>query len=232
MAAGLASAWQATLNTLLPQDCLLCGGMAGAALLCAACAADLPRLPAQTCPICAEASPHSAVCGACLSEPPHFDATIAAFLYHFPVDRLVQSLKYSHRIATAEFFAQAMLAGPRPAGDIIIPLPLHPKRLAERGFNQSVEIARPLAKALRLPLELNGCLRNRHTTAQVSLPWKVRRKNIRQAFECRLDLTDKAIIVIDDVMTSGATLDEFARALKACGATRVTNWLAARALRG
>ncbi|MDR2000004.1 MAG: ComF family protein [Zoogloeaceae bacterium] len=231
MPAGLASAWQAALDTLLPQDCLLCGDIAGAALLCAACAADLPRLSAETCPICAEASPAGATCGACLSRPWHFDATIAAFQYHFPVDRLVQTLKYSHRIATAEFFAQAMLAGPRPEGDIIIPLPLHPKRLAERGFNQSVEIARPLAEALRLPLDLSGCLRCRDTTAQASLPWKERRKNIRHAFECRLDLTDKAVIVIDDVMTSGATLDEFARLLKAHGATRVTNWLAARALR-
>lgn len=219
------------IDTLLPQDCLLCGGVAGQALLCSACAADLPVPPAERCPVCAEASPGGSVCGACLTGPRHFDATIAALRYHFPVDRLVQSLKYSRRLATADFFAQAMLEGTHPAGDVIIPLPLHPLRLRERGFNQSVEIARPLAKALGLPLALDGCQRSRDTAPQASLPWKARRGNIRHAFECRSDLTGKSVIVVDDVMTTGATLDEFARVLKAHGALRVTNWVAARALR-
>lgn len=219
------------LGALLPQDCLLCGGVAGEALLCAACAAELPTLPGERCPVCADAAPGGATCGACLAEPRHFDATIAALRYHFPVDRLIQSLKYSRRIATADFLAQAMLAGPRPVGDVIIPLPLHPLRLRERGFNQSVEIARPLAKALRLPLELDGCRRSRDTAPQASLPWKARRGNIRHAFECRIDLTGKSVIVVDDVMTTGATLDEFARVLKAHGALRVANWVASRALR-
>lgn len=223
--------WNRMLGALLPQDCLLCGGVAGQALLCPACAADLPVLPAERCPVCAEASPGGSVCGACLTGPRHFDATIAALRYHFPVDRLVQSLKYSRRLATADFLAQAMLAGPRPVGEVIIPLPLHPLRLRERGFNQSAEIARPLAKALRLPLELDGCLRSRDTAPQASLPWKERKRNIRHAFECRSDLTGKSVIVVDDVMTTGATLDEFARVLKAHGALRVTNWVAARALR-
>jgi ComF family protein len=219
------------LTALLPQDCLLCGDVAGEALLCSACVGDLPALPGQRCPTCAESSPGGAECGACLAEPRHFDATVAAFRYHFPVDRLVQSLKYSRRTATADFLARTMLAGPQPAGDVIIPLPLHPLRLCERGFNQSVEIARPLANALRLPLELDGCRRNRDTAPQASLPWKARRGNIRHAFDCCIDLAGKSVIVVDDVMTTGATLDEFARVLKAHGAARVTNWVAARALR-
>lgn len=225
------SLWRRLLTTLLPQDCLLCGSQSGEALLCPACDNDLPRPPAEACPVCAEQLSASAVCGACLTNRPHFDATFAAFRYGFPADKLVQSLKYQRRIATADFFAQAMLAGRRPAGDLIVPLPLHPARLAERGFNQSMEIARPLARALKLPLELDGCTRSRDTAPQASLPWKERRKNIRHAFDCRIDLTGKSVIVVDDVMTSGATLDEFARTLKAHGATRVSNWVAARALR-
>jgi ComF family protein len=171
------------------------------------------------------------VCGACLATQPHFDATFAAFRYAFPADRLIQALKYQRRVATADFFGRALLAGPRPEGDLIVPLPLHPARLAERGFNQSVEIARPLARALKLPLELDGCTRSRDTAPQASLPWKERKKNIRHAFECAVDLAGKSVIVVDDVMTTGATLEEFACTLKAHGATRVSNWVAARVLR-
>jgi ComF family protein len=171
------------------------------------------------------------VCGACLASRPHFDATFAAFRYAFPADKLIQALKYQRRVAMADYFGAAMLAGPRPDGDLIVPLPLHPARLAERGFNQSVEIARPLAGALALPLELAACFRSRDTAPQASLPWKARKQNIRHAFECTADMTGKSVIVVDDVMTTGATLDEFARTLKAHGATRVTNWVAVRALR-
>lgn len=219
------------LSALLPQDCLLCGAPAGDALLCEACAAGLPRLPADLCPVCAEQAPGGAVCGACLADSPHFDATIAAFRYGFPADKLIQALKYQMRIAAADFFAAALLEGPRPRGDLVMPLPLHPARLAERGFNQSVEIARSLARALKLPLDVEGCRRNRDTPPQASLPWKARRKNIRHAFECTLDLTGRSVIVVDDVMTTGATLDEFARTLKAHGAVRVSNWVAVRTLR-
>lgn len=219
------------LNALLPQDCLLCGAPSGDALLCAACDQDLPRAPAEVCRICAEEVPGGGVCGACLASPPHFDATVAVFRYGFPADKLIQALKYQRRVATADFFSASMLAGGRPDGDLVVPLPLHPARLAERGFNQSVEIARRLARTLKLPLELDGCLRSRDTAPQASLPWKARRKNIRHAFECAIDLSGKSVIVVDDVMTSGATLDEFARTLKAHGATRVSNWVVARALR-
>jgi ComF family protein len=219
------------MTALLPQDCLLCGSGPAAGLLCANCGRVLPRLPKESCPVCAEASPGGASCGACLKSPPHFDATIAAFRYAFPVDKLVQALKYQRRLATADFLARAMLAAGAPPGDIIIPLPLSARRLKERGFNQAVELARPLARARGLPLELDGCSRHRDTAPQASLPWKERRDNVRHAFECAIDLTGRSVIAVDDVMTTGATLDEFARTLKAHGATRVTNWVAARALK-
>lgn len=221
----------AVLARLMPQDCLLCGDGSGAELLCPACQADLPPAPASACPICASASAERQICGACLKQAPHFDATLAAFRYHFPVDKLVQTLKYRHRLAIAEFFATAMRQAARPTGDLILPLPLSATRLRQRGFNQAVEIARPLARSLGLPLQLEGCSRVHDTVPQASLPWRQRRKNIRHAFECALDLTGRSVIVVDDVMTSGATLDEFAGTLKKHGAQRVTNWVAARALR-
>lgn len=219
------------LGALLPQDCLLCGSFSGAGLLCGACERELPQLPAAICPACGEASPGGSICGACLKSPPHYDATSAAFRYAFPVDKLVQALKYQRHLATAEFLAAAMLAGPRPIGDIVIPVPLSAARLAERGFNQAVEIARPLARALALPLCIDGCARRHDTAPQATLPWRARRKNIRNAFECAIDLAGRSVIAVDDVMTTGATLDEFARTLKARGAVRVSNWIAARALR-
>jgi predicted amidophosphoribosyltransferase len=89
---------------LLPQDCLLCGAPAGARLLCGACEDALPRLPHALCPVCALPSPAGEPCGACLTQAPHYDATLAGFRYDFPVDRLVQALKYDHRLAVAPWF--------------------------------------------------------------------------------------------------------------------------------
>ncbi|WIM05213.1 MAG: ComF family protein [Candidatus Nitricoxidivorans perseverans] len=228
------SIWAAALDTVLPCDCLLCGAQDAAGPprnICAACEDDLPRLPPELCPVCAETAPGGAVCGQCLKSPPHFDATFAAFRYAFPLDKLVQALKYGHRLAIADFCAQALQGLAAPIADLIVPLPLSAQRLAERGFNQSVEIARPLARALGLPLLLDGCTRPVDTVPQAMLPWKARRNNVRHAFECAVDLSGKSVIVVDDVMTTGSTLDEFARILKAHGAASVTNLVVARALR-
>lgn len=215
----------------LAQDCVLCGDASGEAQLCAACMRELPTLPAAGCPVCALPTPGGETCGACLKSPPAFDASIAVWRYGFPVDKLVQSLKFEHRLPLAGLFSQAMLAGPRPAADLVVALPLSPQRLAERGFNQAVEIARPLARALGRPLSRDDCRRVRDTLPQTALPWKARRENVRNAFECGIDLTGRTVAVIDDVMTTGATLGEFARTLKRHGAARVTNWVVARAVR-
>ncbi len=221
---------------MLPQDCFLCAAAAGNDLLCKACANDLPRLPGFCCPVCALPTPLGETCGACLKQAPHFDATHSCFSYLFPVDRLVQALKYRHRLVVSAFLANALaeaLAPPPhpPPADLLLALPLSAQRLRQRGFNQALEIARPLARRLGLPLLLDGYTRVIDTAPQASLPWKERHRNIRGAFECALDLTGKAVIVIDDVMTTGATLNEFARTLKKHGAARVSNWVAARALK-
>ncbi|WP_310450321.1 ComF family protein [Sulfuritalea sp.] len=232
IAADLKKAWRNTAAALLPQDCFLCAAASGDNLLCPACSAGLPYLSAERCPLCALPTPGAAVCGACLKQAPHFDATQAVFRYEFPLDRLIQSLKYAHRLASANFLGRALaqLAAPlRP--DLVLPVPLAPARLAERGFNQALELARPLARALGVPLELSRIHRRRDTAPQASLPWKERKRNIRRAFECEIDLTGKTVLVVDDVMTTGATLDELARTLKAHGATRVENSVLARALK-
>jgi len=228
----LAKAAKSCAASLLPGDCFLCAAPSDDNLLCSACTASLPRLTTERCPVCALPTPAANICGACLKQAPHFDATQAVFRYEFPVDSLIQSLKYAHRLASADFLGRtlAQLATPhRP--DLILPVPLSAARLAQRGFNQSLEIARSLALSLGAPMEISYVHRRRDTAPQASLPWKERAKNIRHAFECEIDLTGKTVLLVDDVMTTGATLDELARTLKAHGAARVENRVLARALR-
>jgi ComF family protein len=221
----------ALFDALLPRACLLCGERARNAL-CDGCTDDLPRLHGPLCPICATplTSPAPA-CGACLKAPPAFDATLAPLRYAYPIDRLVRNLKFRSRLASADFFAQCMLAGAHPDGALIMPVPLSRQHLRERGFNQALEISRPLARALELPLDTTCLVRPRETLPQSRLPWRARKGNVRNAFECNRDLTGLAVIVVDDVMTTGATLDAVARTLKDHGAARVTNWVATRALK-
>ena len=219
------------LARLLPQDCTVCGQGSGDRLVCVACEAGLPYLAAPLCPVCALPAAGGTHCGACQHAPPHFDATTAAFRYAFPVEHIVQGLKYRHRLPLAGWLADALIDRVTAvAVDCMIPLPLSAQRMRERGFNQAQEIARPLAQQLGLPLVSDACARVRNTVPQAGLPWKERQANIRNAFECRIDLSGKTVAVVDDVMTTGATLNEFARTLKLHGAARVENWVAARTL--
>jgi len=208
-------------------DCLLCGAESGPELLCPACIGELPALP-ESCPQCALPSPAAAVCGSCINRSPHFDATLALWRYEFPCDGLVQALKYRAQFALAGFFARSLASRPLPEVDVVLPMPLHAKRLAERGFNQALEIARGLARYRGTPIEPRGVLRVKNTPPQTELPYEDRAKNVRGAFLCELDLSGASVAVLDDVMTTGATLNELARVLKRAGARRVENFVIAR----
>ncbi len=219
------------LDKLLAQDCLLCAANSGAAILCPACANDLPRLPAPHCPQCALPTPLGERCGRCLRQPPHYDATLAVFCYDFPVDKLIQSFKYAHRLALGAYFGRQLATLAQGcAADLLIPLPLHRQRLRERGFNQALELARPVGQICGWPIAAQLCSRTRPTPAQAGLPWREREKNVRGAFHCQADLTGQRIVLVDDVMTTGASLNECARTLKLHGAAQVTLLVVARAL--
>src|ERR671922_655621 len=213
------------LGPLFGGTCYLCQG-AASALLCAACDADLPRLAGARCPRCALESPRGEVCGRCLSEAPHYDATVAALAYEFPADALVQALKFRGELAIA-----GLLGGllnqciSWHEVDCVLPVPLSAERLRARGYNHAAEIARELRPAR---LELALCERSRDTPPQMELPYAERRRNVRGAFRCTRALAGESVAVIDDVMTTGATLDEIAAVLKQAGASRVTNWVVAR----
>jgi ComF family protein len=220
------------LRALLPQSCQLCAAPSRSALLCRACAQALPHLTSARCPTCALPLSDGRGCGRCLSQPPAYDATIAAFVYAYPVDDLIGGLKYRGRLALAEWASDALcaaLAG-RTCPDLVLAMPLTAMRQRERGYNQAFEIARLVARRKQLALGRRGAVRVKDGPPQASLPWKERAQNIRGAFACRVDLHGKSVAVIDDVMTTGASLDELASTLKRAGASSVENWVVARTL--
>lgn len=169
-----------------------------------------------------------------MATPPAFDATQAAVPYLPPVDLLVKHLKFGAQLPLAAAFASVLLERLRrrlPGNiDMVMPVPLSAERLAERGFNQALEIARPLARALGLPLAATACLRVRDTVPQSTLALPERQGNMRGAFAVceRAAIAGRQILVIDDVMTTGHTLDALAACLKRHGATRVMNGVFAR----
>ena len=212
---------------LFGGSCFVCRG-ASRELLCEACREDLPRLGDELCPRCALPSPGAAVCGRCLSEPPAYDATTAALAYDFPADTLVQALKFRGELALAPLLGSLLSARIQSwSVDRVIPVPLSTARLRDRGYNQAVEIARHLARG---KLDIDVCVRHADAVAQTELPWDERRRNVRGAFGCRRALTGATVAVVDDVMTTGATLDELALTLKRAGAAKVVNWVVARTL--
>ncbi len=219
-------------NRLFEQHCLLCGAASGAQSLCAACHADLPWHRQPQCPCCAAPTPGGEVCGVCLKHPPAFDRTCAALAYAFPIDRLVPRLKYHSELAIApalgHCLAEAVVAQSSP--DRLIPMPLHPIRIRERGFNHASEIARVVAAQLGLPLDAASCQRIRDTPPQMGLKHDARRRNVRGAFTCSGAIAGQHIALIDDVMTTGTSLDELAATLKRAGAREVSCWVVARTL--
>lgn len=210
---------------LFGGSCYLCRGGAED-LLCAACDADLPRLAGPRCPRCALDSPRGELCGRCLSDAPHYDATVAALAYEFPADALVHALKFRGELALAGFLGREIARCVSAVEiDAVVPVPLSAARLRRRGYNHAAEIARHL---LPRKLDLALCERSRDTPPQMDLPFAERRRNVRGAFRCTRALAGASVAVVDDVMTTGATLNELARTLKDAGAARVVNLVAAR----
>jgi ComF family protein len=169
-----------------------------------------------------------------LSDPPAFDLSFAAADYAPPIDQLLQSLKFHAKLPLAKAFGRLLSELPAlpNSADLIIAVPLSLERLAERGFNQSLEIARALAHHWKLPLANHVCVRIKHTQTQTSLPMHQRRVNMRNAFAVQNSqlIIGKRILLVDDVMTTGHTLNELAHCLKRHGAAHVTNVVVARTL--
>lgn len=212
------------------RRCALCQGTARGGFLCDDCLSRLPRVLDRLCPMCAgPLAPGSQCCSSCAVKPRRYDRTFAAFHYESPMDRLLLVLKFQRKADLAAALAREILAGCDITGDVVVPVPLFEDRLRQRGANHAAEIARHVAQELRLPMLPEGCKRVRDTQSQNGLSSRERRENLHHAFSCKLDLREKSVIVVDDMMASGATLNEMARALKRRGAVHITNLVVARA---
>ena len=230
------------LPQLLPSSCALCL-QSGPQALCRDCRQRYFHIQPHRCLQCAIPTIlNTARCGDCIKRKPAFDATIVATDYVAPADQLVLALKFNATLTLAPLLAQLLYeriervrkAGTRSQPTLLTAVPLGPHRLQERGFNQALEIAKPLSALLGLRLEARLIERVSETQAQSMLPLAQRRHNMRRAFvvphEALQQVRGQHIGVVDDVMTSGATLDELAATLKRFGARSVTNLVFARTL--
>ncbi len=226
------------INGLLPTTCVLCGSAARQNIdLCAPCQADMPWV-GSVCKLCAlpmsANDTNQSVCGKCLHWPPPFTKTFALCRYEAPLDYLITAIKFNHKLVYARLLGELLAdylttqyqndAIP----ELIIPVPLHPQRLRERGFNQALEIARPVAKKLAIKMDFKSCHRIRPTQAQASLSADERAQNVKQAFQIKLDLKAKHIAVLDDVITTGLTMHAFCEQLQNNGIERIDVWCCAR----
>lgn len=216
------------LQRWLPPACQLCDAPGDADALCGGCRADLPWIR-DACRRCARPLAEPGECGHCLQRPPPWSAAIVPLAWTFPVDVLVSRFKYAgalhHGWLLGRLLATAC-AGCRP--DALLPVPLHPARLAERGFNQSLELARPVSRSLRVPILHRASCRLRSTPAQAGLSATERRRNLAGAFAATPEVSGLVIAVIDDVFTTGATATALAAALHIAGARDVQLWAVAR----
>ncbi|HEY1326088.1 MAG TPA: ComF family protein [Casimicrobiaceae bacterium] len=220
------------LRLLLPQACALCRAPSADRLLCGRCRDALPQL-GPACPRCALPSPQGATCGECLRHPPPWTRAVAAWRYAFPVDRLLQGLKYGGRLALAQpladGLAMAVCEAGAPLPQCIVPLPLAPARQRARGFNQAQALAAPLARTLGVALR-RGLARTRDAGPQAALSLDRRAANVRDAFRGDGSLAGLRIAIVDDVMTTGATLASATRAARQAGAADVQVYAVARTL--
>jgi len=225
---------------LWPSRCLACEapGLEGLDL-CADCAEALPW-NRRACPACALPLPEVGVCGDCLRREAALSrrgrtvalsAVHAAFVYAAPLDRLLPRFKFHRDLAAGALLSQLMAeaAASLPRPDAVIPVPLHRSRLRRRGYDQALELARPLARSLDLPLRDDLLRRVRSTAPQSELSAPARRRNLKDAFAVRPGIALPArVVLVDDVMTTGATLHAAAEALKRAGVHRVEAWVCAR----
>ncbi len=221
---------------LLPPTCILCGGTGlDSQDICLPCYNDLHNNH-HCCYRCAAifetVNSNPMLCGQCISQSPDFDETHAPYQHTGIIRYLIAALKFKRQYKNARLLAYLLgryLEQSSEMPELIIPVPLHKMRFRERGFNQSIEIAKAISRRLNIPLDTKACIRKRNTPHQIDLPAKQRHKNIRNAFEVCQPIHARHVAILDDVMTTGSTANELAKVLKKAGVSRVDVWVCARA---
>ncbi len=238
----LAQKW---FSTLFPSVCIVCRQTINTAAIntsveiCQQCYAALPANDPCCCrcalPL-AENMDGRVLCGRCIRRPPDFDYVHSLFRYEQAVIGLIHQLKFSQKITFSRTLGEMLLSRmqlemqtPEEGPDCLLPVPLYTARLRQRGFNQSIEIARVMAKKLQIPIIYDAVVRRRSTGTQTGLNAKQRQKNIRGAFEVVKEIKGRHVLIIDDVMTTGATVNELSRLLKIQKVKRVGVLCLARA---
>ncbi len=220
-------------SLLFPSHCLLCDGpLPPGSDLCPECLAELP-FNRQACPRCAlplRGAEHL-TCGHCTHHPPPFERSRIPLLYQPPVSQLIGDFKFRQRLhlgrGLSRLFCESLPSDLTPP-DLMVPVPLHPSRLKERGFNQSLELARRIAAEFGLPVDGHRCRRILATAPQSRLDRRARHRNLRAAFTADPGLAGRRIALFDDVVTTGSTVTAATRALLRAGAERVEVWALAR----
>ncbi|MDD2899637.1 MAG: ComF family protein [Desulfuromonadaceae bacterium] len=240
----VAQFFNALCDVILPPICHICRNFipnAGTLHICPDCHDRLPCAASPLCPTCGipfagAGADHR--CGACLTHPPHFDSARAPFLYEGTIRDLIHAFKYDRRTHLRRPLALLILEGLGEALieqrlDLIIPVPLHRSRLRQRSFNQAALIGNLLSRRLSLPIMPDTLFRNRPTEPQINLPAAERRQNVKGAFTVHIPehIAGKRILLLDDVMTTGSTMDECAKELKDSGAAAVMAVTVARTAR-
>ena len=229
----LRGAFSALSNVLRRRSsCVFCLAPEASYGCCAPCYADLPIIQ-RGCRLCAASLGGSKewldICADCLrrKDEPLIENAFSAFHYVHPLRKAFHHFKFNRQLYYApvmgHLWLRAFHCRPPPfTPDLLLPVPLHPKRLRQRGFNPALELAKPLAAELGLELTDSICRRIRNTQPQTGCAH--RRMNVRGAFAVTADLRHKSIAILDDVMTTGATLNELARVLKKAGAGHIAAW--------
>lgn len=223
-------------DALMPPRCMFCGvvSCADERSICTGCYADLPWIR-YSCPTCALELPSEVAngvgCAQCQAAPPPFARTVAPLDYAFPVDAAIKALKFRRKLFYVPGFADVLSARIDQLSsdiDALLPVPLHRWRQLRRGFNQAHELAKPIAKATGLPL-IHDVQRIVATPYQSGLDAKARRRNLKSAFKVRRRIDARHVLIVDDVITTGETCRQLAKAVLASGADEVSVIAIARA---
>lgn len=218
---------------LLPHYCILCGSSSQTYLdLCVGCLNDLPRIK-TACAYCGIPLIHAnSICGTCLKKRPLYNSLFAPFHYQHPINYIISAIKFRHKLSFTQLLgnlvAKELQQHIKLLPDVIIPIPLHPERLRDRGYNQALEIAKPISHLLQIPIDYSVCIRTKMTQQQTGLVLAERIKNIRNAFHVAHDFMAKKVAIVDDVVTTGSTVTELCKVLRAYGVEHIQVWSCAR----